>query len=230
MSIPRQPFEPLEARRLLTTAFPVTLGSLAADQANSVAADSANNVYVVGTLGGTTDFDPSAGTANLSAGGFVAKYASDGSLVWARQFIGADPRKVSVDRVGNVYVAGGFTGTVDFDPRRAVNNVTSIGGTDAFVMTSAAAATSSSSRRSAGSARTSPPASRSTRPATSASAARSPGARTSTPAARSASAARAGSTGSWSGSTRPARSSGPAASAVRATRVWRTSRSTTPAT
>jgi hypothetical protein len=132
--IPARPFEPLEPRRLLTTNFPVTLGSLNADQANSVAADTTNNVYVCGTLGGTADFDPTSGTANISAGGFVARYAADGTLVWARQFIGADPRKISVDRAGNVYVAGGFSGTVDFDPRRGVQNATSVGGSDAFAL------------------------------------------------------------------------------------------------
>jgi len=133
-SVSIQSFEPLESRRLLTTNFPITIGSAAADQANSVASDTSNNVYVCGTLGATADFDPGSGTANISAGGYVARYAPDGTLLWARQLIGADPRKISADRDGNVYVAGGFSGTVDFDPRKGVQNVTSLGGSDAFIL------------------------------------------------------------------------------------------------
>ena len=38
-----------------------------------------------------------------------------------------------VDPAGNVYVAGTFEGTVDFDPGAAVAGITSLGGTDVFV-------------------------------------------------------------------------------------------------
>ncbi len=127
--------EALEARRLFTASlFPIGLGSTGQDTGDSVAADRSGNVYVAGTFSGTVDFDPGAGTAQLAGGGgFVAKYASDGAFVWARQFIGAAPAKVATDRAGNVYFAGTFAGTVDFDPRRTNFAITSGGGTDAFV-------------------------------------------------------------------------------------------------
>lgn len=40
---------------------------------------------------------------------------------------------MTVDPVGNVYLAGTFAGTVDFDPGAGVNPLTSLGGNDVFV-------------------------------------------------------------------------------------------------
>jgi hypothetical protein len=64
----------------------------------------------------------------------VARYAPDGTLVYLRNFGNALPKKVATDAAGNVYLAGTFPGTVDFDPRRGVHNATSVGGADAFVL------------------------------------------------------------------------------------------------
>lgn len=128
----RNVVESLEGRRLFS--FPFGVGSTGADRVVSVASDRAGNVFVTGTYQGTVDFDPGAGVAELSGGGgFVARYAADGSLVWARGFVGATPAKVAVDKGGSVYFAGNFSGTVDFDPRKTAHNVTAMGGTDGFV-------------------------------------------------------------------------------------------------
>ena len=55
-----------------------------------MAVDSSGNVYTTGAFQGTVDFDPGAGTTNLtSIGGydvFVSKLDSSGDLVWARSF------------------------------------------------------------------------------------------------------------------------------------------------
>src|SRR3954471_1078681 len=109
----RNVVEALEGRRLFS--FPVGIGSTGADRAVSVAADRAGNVFVTGTYQGTVDFDPGAGSALLAGGGgFVAKYAADGTFAWARGFVGTTPAKVAVDNGGSVYFAGNFNGTVDF--------------------------------------------------------------------------------------------------------------------
>lgn len=112
-------------------------------EARDVAADAAGNSYVAGYFSGTADFDPGPGTYPLTARGgtdaYVAKYAPDGSLVWARR-MGGDvvtssavyddwARAVAVDGNGNVYVAGQFNGTGDFGGVA----LTAAGGRDAFV-------------------------------------------------------------------------------------------------
>ena len=65
----------------------VGMGSTASDYADDLAMDSAGNVYTNGTFRLTVDFDPGAGTANLTANGdsdiFVQKLDSTGALVWA---------------------------------------------------------------------------------------------------------------------------------------------------
>ncbi|MCH2420088.1 MAG: hypothetical protein MK181_09770, partial [Acidimicrobiales bacterium] len=55
-----------------------------------MAVDSSGNVYTAGSFSGTVDFDPGAGTANLSSNGsedvFVSKLDSSGNYVWAKNF------------------------------------------------------------------------------------------------------------------------------------------------
>ena len=58
----------------------------------SVAVDSSGNVYTTGYFAGTVDFDPGAGSANLTSVGendvFVSKMDASGNHVWAKQFGG----------------------------------------------------------------------------------------------------------------------------------------------
>lgn len=129
----RSVVEALEGRRLFS--FPIGVGGAGVERVVSVASDRAGTVFVTGTYEGAVDFDPGAGTAELSGGGgFVARYGADGSFAWARSFAGTTPAKVATDAGGNVYFAGSFDGAaVDFDPRRGVNLVLNQGGTDGFV-------------------------------------------------------------------------------------------------
>ncbi|SVD84029.1 uncharacterized protein METZ01_LOCUS436883, partial [marine metagenome] len=101
------------------------------DFAASVAVDSSGNVYTTGWFYNTVDFDPGAGTANLTADSgydvFVSKLDSSGDLVWAKNFGGTEYAKgfsVAVDSSGNVYTTGDFRGTVDFDPGAGTANLT----------------------------------------------------------------------------------------------------------
>jgi hypothetical protein len=83
--------------------------------------DSQGNVYVTGWFDGTNDFGGVTLTNNSGGGQdiFVAKYDSDGALLWARRAGGITARwdagrGVGADTNGNVYVTGGFYGTADF--------------------------------------------------------------------------------------------------------------------
>jgi Secretion system C-terminal sorting domain len=93
------------------------------DVAKSMVVDQQGNVLVTGYFQNALDLDPGPGSIpTTSAGGFdafVQKFDADGNLLWARHWgsPGVDyPVCVSADLQGNVYVAGTFTETVDFDP------------------------------------------------------------------------------------------------------------------
>ena len=116
-------------------------GGTIADVGRIIAFDSSGNVYTTGYFFSTADFDPGAGTTNLtSAGGaevFVSKLDSSGNFVWAKGLGGISTDEgysIGVDSSGNVYTTGYFNGTVDFDPGAGVTNLTSAGGNDSFVL------------------------------------------------------------------------------------------------
>lgn len=115
-------------------------GTSSSDFGYSIALDASGNIYTTGSFGGIADFDPGAGTLNLTSAGesdvFVRKFDPSGNLLWAKSFggtyfdYGID---MSVDASGNIYITGTFTETVDFDPGAGTTNISSMGLTDAFV-------------------------------------------------------------------------------------------------
>jgi hypothetical protein len=117
------------------------LGGTSLDSPNGITTDDSANVYTAGYFSGTADFDPEGGVANLTSAGsadiFVSKLDSSGHYVWARNMGGSSVdhgQAVAVDGVGNVYVTGTFTQTADLDPGVGVDNATSGGSTDAFIV------------------------------------------------------------------------------------------------
>jgi gliding motility-associated-like protein len=115
----------------------------AGEQIIDAKADVSGNVYVIGFFTSLTDFDPGAGTFNLTPTSgvdiFVAKYDADGNFVWAKSIGGNDPQDevaeaIELDNAGNVFITGHFYGTVDFDPGSGVFNLTSGGSADMFIV------------------------------------------------------------------------------------------------
>ncbi|MCD6067963.1 MAG: gliding motility-related protein [Bacteroidetes bacterium] len=112
------------------------MGGVDADIGYGVAVDATGNVYTTGSFSNTADFDPGAGTANLSgAGGFVSKLDPTGTFIWAKRLGagGTYSYAIEVDATGNVYTTGGFQATGDFDPGAGTANLTSAGSWEAFV-------------------------------------------------------------------------------------------------
>jgi len=115
-------------------------GGTSADEGFSIAFDGNGNVYTTGYFTGTSDFDPSSGTYNLTSFGsgdvFVSKLDASGNFVWAKQFGGTSANigsSIAVDDTENVYTTGYFVGTCDFDPSSGTYNLTSSGQDDIFV-------------------------------------------------------------------------------------------------
>lgn len=103
--------------------------------------DSAGNMYVGGVFSGVADFNMGAGTATLTSSGgedaYVAKYAPDGSLLWARRFGGNENDATASVRLdpatGSLYAIGTFYGSADFTGD-GVADQTSAGGIDTFIV------------------------------------------------------------------------------------------------
>ena len=105
-----------------------------------VAEDKYGNLYFTGSYGGTLDFDPGSGVFNLTSvlyiDYFILKLDSNGNFLWAISMGGSDNDQgtsILVDENLNIYTAGVFSTTVDFDPNVGVSNLTSKGSIDAFI-------------------------------------------------------------------------------------------------
>ncbi len=121
------------------------MGGSSTDAPVALTLDHNGNVYTTGSFKNTADFDPGAGTAQLTATGyadvFLSKLDAGGNMVWAKAFL-ADglgdmynrvvAAAIAVDTAGNVYSTGSYGGTVDFDPGSLVNNLTSAGPNDQY--------------------------------------------------------------------------------------------------
>ena len=120
------------------------VGGTSTDNATSIAIDASGNSYTSGYFGGTCDFDPSASVFNITAGasqeGFTFKLDASGNFAWAQNISGTfgvsqiQVLSNAIDASGNIYTAGFFVGTCDFDPASCVvSNLTPVGATDVFV-------------------------------------------------------------------------------------------------
>ena len=107
-------------------------GSIYSSHTISVAPS--GNMYVTGTFNGTVDLDPGPAVHNVSSAGsswddiFISKFNGDGDFIWGKQFTGMYYKAstgIETDAMENIFITGGFAGTVDFDPGPAVYNLTS---------------------------------------------------------------------------------------------------------
>ena len=117
------------------------------DRFPKIALDGAGNVYVSGIYDYRVDFDPSPNSTYFLPNTstmygtfqFLCKLTSNGNFVWAKQVGGNDIsdcrfNNMKVDTAGNIYMAGNFITTIDFDPGPATFNMTSDIYSDMFFM------------------------------------------------------------------------------------------------
>lgn len=118
-----------------------SLEGIGTDQGTDIVVDEYGDVYIGGFFFQVVDFDPGVGILNFysigsSIDAFIAKYNSNGELLWARKLgnNGGDRvYSIDVDSSGNIYAVGSFEGTVDFDPGIATYNIISAGSEDIFI-------------------------------------------------------------------------------------------------
>lgn len=116
------------------------MGGTSYDIGSAVVLDATGNVYTTGYFQETVDVDPGTGVFTLSAAGntdiYISKLDPDGNFVWAKQLGGLsrdNALTIALDKGGNIYTAGRFSGTADFDPGDGVFNLTAVAGSDIFV-------------------------------------------------------------------------------------------------
>ena len=117
------------------------MGGPSVDIGYSMAVDASGNVYATGYFNGIADFNPDPAVSNnLTAANldvFISKLNAAGNFVWAKQLGGTSSEvgySIAVDASFNVYTAGYFQGTTDFNPDPAItNNFISAGQADIFV-------------------------------------------------------------------------------------------------
>ena len=111
------------------------------NESKCVTTDPSGNIYITGYFDNTVDFDPSAAINNIVSAGnydiFVTKFDPSGNLTWVKTMGGTGSdigNSVVVDQLGNVVVGGNFSSTSDFNPGLGVDNLTSNGNVDAFIV------------------------------------------------------------------------------------------------
>ena len=120
------------------------IGGLGLDQGNGVTIDAGNKLWVTGQFTGVNvDFDPDAGTTNLSGGtaeeAFLASYSSIGAFYDALSIgDGATTndhgKAVYSSSSSDVFLAGYFSSSnAEFNPNGTTTKLTVIGDKDAFV-------------------------------------------------------------------------------------------------
>jgi hypothetical protein len=120
----------------------ISIGGKEDDGINSMLVDAAGDVYVAGTFKDTADFDPQPLVEHLlisegQTDGFIAKYDSGGSLLWAYQIGGTEidqPTALAFAPDGSLYLCGNFRGTADFDPLGTSVSLSAAGAEDVFVL------------------------------------------------------------------------------------------------
>jgi len=116
-------------------------GTNAGARAIDVEIDDDGGIYVVGNIYNNADLDPGPGVDEHLADhydSYLSKFNQQGEYLWGYHW-GASTsdyetvNDITLDDSGDIYLAGTFGGTVDFDPGPGPVPVTAEGATDAYV-------------------------------------------------------------------------------------------------
>jgi hypothetical protein len=113
------------------------IGGANKDEATSLCLDSKENILISGNYSGSVDFNPGINVCTLNSdyGFFIVKLTAAGSFNWAIDLDGqCYINSIATDMYGNVYAAGNFYLTIDFDPGPGVYSIDSKNGGDLFIL------------------------------------------------------------------------------------------------
>ncbi|NEN25222.1 T9SS type A sorting domain-containing protein [Cryomorpha ignava] len=117
------------------------MGGINAEEGKAIAVDTDGNVYTAGRFQGMADLDPGPEIVNLDAVGwwdiYIQKLDGDGNLLWVKQIgqsFDIKANSIAVDAAGDVFIAGSFQGTIDFDPGPENHSLTAPGEDGGYVL------------------------------------------------------------------------------------------------
>ncbi|MFH1675383.1 MAG: hypothetical protein ABIC40_00055 [bacterium] len=116
--------------------------NLSDDCGTDLTIDPNDNLYVTGWFEGQSDLDPGKKyDIHVSKGkedAFISKFDTDGNYQWARNWGGTGEYEmglgVTTDLSGNIYVTGNFQSITDFDPGPGIDEHSTNGTDDAFLI------------------------------------------------------------------------------------------------
>jgi len=116
-----------------------TWGGIDEDDGKFIESDSENNVYVAGHFNDTVDFDP--GPEIVQRTGeydiYLSKFDENGNFEWVKTWGSSDYEYfdgLALDSSGNIFMAGSFNFTIDFDPDDGVHELTAADYDDNFIL------------------------------------------------------------------------------------------------
>lgn len=86
-----------------------------------ISANGNSDIYITGMIMNTVDFDPGPGQWNVAPNGYIAKYSSQGSLIWAFSVAGLGDHALEMPS-GSIHWVGSMSLCADFDPSSAILN------------------------------------------------------------------------------------------------------------
>jgi hypothetical protein len=113
-------------------------GGLGEDKGKAIAVDLSGNTYVTGVFNSSTiTFDTISITASTNNDIFIAKYNSDGNILWVKKINGTGgdfSTGLYIDENGNCFISGYFSGSsIQFGNTTLLNQNSSFGGLNYFV-------------------------------------------------------------------------------------------------
>jgi len=111
-----------------------SIGGSGIEYGECLVTDKNGNVYFSAIVNSATDIDPGFGIYNFSGtGSALLKLDSLGNTMWVGSITG-HALGIDLDSLNNIYYTGSYNGTRDFDPSAGFVNLTSVGGSDMFLL------------------------------------------------------------------------------------------------